>query len=422
MQRYAPFRSYSMIVVATTAIFYWSSASANAQILTQPDGQNGTYLAAKSGTGKITRLNLKGYGDYGMLAQANFDYLKFFASIKSSANLVRIWLPYHFADGLSQFPKTKVENKQKRKIGNTYDLTSFNKDFFTRLSGFVNEANNNGIVVQVCLFDENQFEKDTNKNRWNHSPYNPNNQSVNSQALQYLKHRSDFIKIAGRNINDTNDYSCWTINESFARKVVSTLGNYPNVIYEIMNEPDVDYDASGFNDLGIAAFHDAIIKTLREEFAKTDTAGLPIYNGSKLISVNISSDKTSIHYNQADIVSIHLPASWDSNSDFKKEKDLKWIFSLKIPLIISNDGQKTQSYQNFDKDKEARATDAKNLITQFKAIRGQAGYLHFEFLDKDINKVWPFVPDPIRNPNNVPNYEPMASRIDNAILKLLSKL
>lgn len=105
--------------------------------------------------------------------------------------------------------------------GNKFDLNQWDDAYFSRLHNFMKEANERNIIVELTLFCP--FYGDS---QWQLSPMNPIN---NIQG--------------GAPIDRTHVYTLdksgalLSVQENLVRKIVHELKDYPNLIYEICNEP-----------------------------------------------------------------------------------------------------------------------------------------------------------------------------------------
>ncbi|MDA8090046.1 MAG: cellulase family glycosylhydrolase [Nitrospiraceae bacterium] len=106
--------------------------------------------------------------------------------------------------------------------GSKYDLTSMNQTYFARLRSRVIAAENAGIYVDVMLFQGWSLETLA----WNANPYNASNNvngwfpgDSNGDGSGYQSHEG----LSG-------------FQEAYIRKVVDTLNDLPNVLYEASNE------------------------------------------------------------------------------------------------------------------------------------------------------------------------------------------
>ena len=115
-----------------------------------------------------------------------------------------------------------------------YDVTRFNEDYFTRLRSRVAEAGKRGIYVSVMLFEGWSVEKKGQVgNPWQGHPFNKAN-NING--------------IDGDLNGDAQGQEIHTLNASkqilehqmaYVRRVVDTVNDLSNVLYEIGNEMHV---------------------------------------------------------------------------------------------------------------------------------------------------------------------------------------
>jgi hypothetical protein len=138
---------------------------------------------------------------------------------------------------------------------NRFDLETWNEAYFERLKGFVAEASERGIVVELVLFCPLYEEE-----MWTVSPLNaPNN--VNG------------VGAVGRDEVYTLAHGDLTaVQERLARKIVTELNSFDNLYFEVTNEPYQGTVTREFEDLMVQA----IVET---------EAGLP---NRHLISKNVA--------------------------------------------------------------------------------------------------------------------------------------
>lgn len=175
---------------------------------------------------------------YGAVLNSDFDYRKYLATLAADRlNYTRIFVGGTYVEPLGAFniPRNTLAPDGKRFLapwarsdrpgyaggGNKFDLDRWSNAYFKRLKGFVTEASNHGIIVEVTLFCPFYGEK-----QWNLSP---------------LKR--------GNNVNGTPDVArtdvytldkhggLLAIQERMVRKIVAELRDADNVLFEICNEP-----------------------------------------------------------------------------------------------------------------------------------------------------------------------------------------
>jgi hypothetical protein len=114
--------------------------------------------------------------------------------------------------------------------GNKFDLTQFNQTFFDNMRQRVVEAESRGMYVAVTLFNGFSVQQEGSyQDPW---PYHYYNSANNVNAINGDPHH-----VGNGTEVDTLDVPAITaLQEAYARKVVDTLHDLPNVLYEICNE------------------------------------------------------------------------------------------------------------------------------------------------------------------------------------------
>ncbi|HOA62962.1 MAG: hypothetical protein KA191_17705 [Verrucomicrobia bacterium] len=267
------------------------------------------------------------YNTYGMVAEGSiagieqtFDSNAFFDQASSVGRGqkpitgVRVWLQFHWANAYTPFkglPRSASDTNRR----NRFDFT-LNTAFFDRLERFVAAADAHNIAVQLCLFDGCALEIDAERRlRWENCPYN----QVNNRDSRAISRRADFFKNAG---------PLWEVNRALVDHTLSRLGRYGNVIWEIMNEPDVS--DTGATEDAVLQFHRAVATRLR--------AGLRNAGGSKVITVNPGRRTLkdwALNSGDVDMLSAHLAYDTDVGTHSFTQ------YLGKKPCIVSNDGHKS---------------------------------------------------------------------------------
>ena len=104
--------------------------------------------------------------------------------------------------------------------GNKLDLTKWNAEYFSRLHGYLGEASRLGIIVEIGLFSSQYGEM-----QWNLSPFKRENNVNGTEAIDWKK------------VNTLENGNILGSQEQYVRKVVREANAYPNVMFEIANEP-----------------------------------------------------------------------------------------------------------------------------------------------------------------------------------------
>jgi hypothetical protein len=209
--------------------------------------------------GPPPRLCLVGYSEYNIVTYDNGwarheEYLDRLAS--RGLNLVRTWAPGY---GNWEHDETDTcggdwfETLPWRRSGpgGKYDLRDFNPEFFERLRTFVDHARSRGIWIELTLFDSWALKHvgDWSWNPWD-DDYNVN--GVIAATGSCGVHRQFF---------DLANESLTTILRDYVQRVVRETAEFDNVIYEIMNEPQVCPEDAVVAEM--IAWHEAVIGWIR---------------------------------------------------------------------------------------------------------------------------------------------------------------
>jgi hypothetical protein len=114
-----------------------------------------------------------------------------------------------------------------------FDLTQFNQEYFDRLRERVVEAGERGIYVSVMLFNGWSVAADKGvpegKNPWQGHPFNFAN---NINGIDGDLHGDN----SGEEVHELASPAITQIQEAYVRKVIDTVNDLDNVLYEISNE------------------------------------------------------------------------------------------------------------------------------------------------------------------------------------------
>ena len=116
--------------------------------------------------------------------------------------------------------------------GLKFDVTQYNQVFFDRLRQRVIDAGNKGIYVSIMLFDGWSVEKKAaGTNPWIYHPLNANN---NVNGLNGDPNHDQ----SGAETHTLQIPAITAMQEAYVRKVIDTVDDLDNVLYEISNESD----------------------------------------------------------------------------------------------------------------------------------------------------------------------------------------
>ena len=168
---------------------------------------------------------------YGAVMNPDFDYTIYLETLrKDGLNLTRTMTGGYFepAGAFNIEKNTLAPNPMKylgpwERVGTElkFDLTQWNPDYFIRLKDFMAQAQKQGIIVELALFCP--FYEEI---QWVLSPFNIKN-NVNSLG--------DIPRTDVYTLDKSN--GLLDVQEKMVRKIVDELKDFPNLIYEICNEP-----------------------------------------------------------------------------------------------------------------------------------------------------------------------------------------
>ena len=114
--------------------------------------------------------------------------------------------------------------------GLKFDLTQYNQVHFDRLRTRCIEAGNRGIYVSIMLFQGWGIDlKGGGLNPWIHHPYSGDN---NINSIEGDPNSND----SGRETHTLDISAVTDLQESYVEKVIDTVNDLDNVLYEISNE------------------------------------------------------------------------------------------------------------------------------------------------------------------------------------------
>jgi hypothetical protein len=178
---------------------------------------------------------------YGSVMNADFDYLQYLAIIAADGlNYTRIFGGSYVevpgksfgiqrntlatAPGRLILPWARSTDSGYAGGGNRFDLDQWDPEFFRRLHDFLAEAQRLGIVVEISLFSSQYGDV-----QWRFSPFHAANNVNQTEVTDYKK------------LNTLDNGNVLARQERYVRKLVHEVNYFPNVIFEIQNEPWSDH-------------------------------------------------------------------------------------------------------------------------------------------------------------------------------------
>ena len=174
---------------------------------------------------------------YGAVINGGVDYHKYLAALAAAGmNYTRLFGGSYVempgksfgirrndlapADGKFVAPWARSSEPGYAGGGNKLDLAKWNPEYLSRLHDFLGEASRLGIVVEIGLFSSQYGEM-----QWNLSPFKRENNVNETDAIDWKK------------VNTLENGNILAFQEKYVRKVVREANPYPNVMFEIANEP-----------------------------------------------------------------------------------------------------------------------------------------------------------------------------------------
>jgi hypothetical protein len=174
---------------------------------------------------------------YGAVLNPDFDYVTYLKELKRNGlNITRTMTGAYFEPAgafniqnntlgprperfICPFQRSKIDNTTEK--GAKFDLDKWNDEYFLRLKAFMAEANKQGVIVELSLFCP--FYEDM---QWLLSPFNAIN---NINGVGRITRNEPYTL-------DKSD-GLLAYQEKMVRKIVTELSEFPNLMYEIANEP-----------------------------------------------------------------------------------------------------------------------------------------------------------------------------------------
>lgn len=230
----------------TAAMGPLKKSAVNPRYFAKPNGQI-VYL-----TGSHTWCNLMDCDDSNPIS-ANFNYGAYLDFLESNNhNFFRLWRAENAQGGeagpnfwFSPMPYARSTTCCASDGGNKFDLTQFNQAYFDRMRARVIEARDRGIYVSILLFDGWSVESKFGGHvPWLGHPYNFDNNinqidgDVNNDGQGSETHTlsNTYIK------NKINP-----LQKAYVKKVIDTVNDLDNVLYEISNESPSNSQAWQYN-------------------------------------------------------------------------------------------------------------------------------------------------------------------------------
>jgi len=210
------------------------------------------------------------------------SYVAYIADLKARGlNKMRLYISLNHSPGWQKNGTPYDYEEPFPWNGSKWDLTTWSSPFFNRVRAVLTEAQNQGIFVEVTLFDP--WDGD-----FSHSPWNPVNNVQNTGWTSrpfYISFQSGETCPAIQNY-DITDPDPRHKQIAMLQRAVFRLNDFNNFYWEIANEPELSAPPSGVTSAAATAWHDCMVRQLYSYEASQP-------NGHHLIGVNYHA-KTSI--------------------------------------------------------------------------------------------------------------------------------
>jgi hypothetical protein len=142
-------------------------------------------------------------------------------------------------------PGSSLDSKPK------FDLTKFDQAYFDRLRARVIEAGNRGIYVSIMLFDGWSVEsKFSGHNPWLGHPYNKSNNINNING-------DPNGNGSGEETHTLQIAAVTALQEAYVQKVIDTVNDLDNVLYEVSNESSANATAWQYHMIDLIKSYEA---------------------------------------------------------------------------------------------------------------------------------------------------------------------
>ncbi len=217
-----------------TFLLLFAASMLQAQTVLQLHPQNPHYFQYQ---GKP--LIIIGSGEhYGAVMNLDFDYKTYLNTLGNDGlNHTRLFTGAYLekqgdfgikkntmapAEGRAILPWKRSSEPGYALGGNKFDLDQWDPAYFARLKDFMTLARSNDIIVEVCLFSSHYG------GGWNYAAFNSKNNINGTPELE------------SKDVNTLNNKGLLSQQEAYVRKLVRELNGFPNMYFEIQNEPWAD--------------------------------------------------------------------------------------------------------------------------------------------------------------------------------------
>jgi hypothetical protein len=195
---------------------YFTDGSGKAIYLTGSHHWNNLQDSGKVKGPLTNQFDYVGYLD--LLTRLNHNFMRMWSWEGGENDQYYAPLPW-----VGTGPGTALDGKPK------FDLKQFNQEYFERLRSRVVAARDRGIYVSVMLFQGWSIYSHGYGNPW---PVHPFNEANNTNGINGDPDKDG----EGKEVHTLQVPAVTRLQEAYVRKVIDTLNDLDNVLYEITNE------------------------------------------------------------------------------------------------------------------------------------------------------------------------------------------
>ena len=186
------------------------------------------------------------------------DYVDWLQSMNHNFMRMWAWENWYGTDWANS-PEHSISPLPFLKVGNKYDLTQLNPDYFDRLRNRIQMADDRGIYVSIMLFEG--FSAEHTPYAWNYNPFK-SNKNING------------IAASQNNVHTEAIPAVLEAQKLYVREIIDMVNYYhlDNVLYEIGNEIPYSVNSDLWQNNMINYIHDYELQTygINRPVGKTD--------------------------------------------------------------------------------------------------------------------------------------------------------
>ena len=275
------------------------------------------------------------------------------------------------SDYITPFPRTGPGRATDGEL--KYDLDQWNAEYFERLHRFLTLASQRGIIVEVTLFSNTYHDS-----IWALNPFFHQNNLNNTPVIPW----TEYITLRHALLNERQF--------AYARKIVTELNGYDNIIFEICNEPGGKADLPGSpSPEEVNAWQREIARLIRATEAQLPNQHL--VSGQEAFTYTPFTQTTTLSFQDfpVDIVNVHpLPGTTYTGTSYQMGEFMSKELQLRALRDYCLATYHEPKPANMDEDNIAsQYMDAQGwTIHRKRAWTALLSGAHYDVIDFSINK------------------------------------